>query len=76
MTDSKPRMSNAVKVKLIIGVVLLALVVVLIGQNWTDVETHIFFASVTMPRAILLTLMLLIGFAIGVIATWSYNRRR
>ena len=46
-------------------VVLLVLIVVL--QNTKAVETKLLFVSVVMPLALLLTLTLLFGFAVGVL---------
>jgi uncharacterized integral membrane protein len=52
--------------------VLLAVVVVL--QNTAQVETRFLFFSLSAPRAVMLTGTLLIGFALGVLATWRHGR--
>lgn len=54
--------------RIIAAVVLLALVVVLVLQNTEPVETRFLFATVSMPRALLLVLTLLVGFALGLLA--------
>lgn len=53
------------KVKLAVIAILAILVLVIALQNIANVETRILFATVTMPRAILLFAMLAIGFVIG-----------
>lgn len=62
----------------IAGIVLvLVLVGILIWQNRAPAEVRIFFAQpVIMPRALLLIVMLAIGFALGAVSMWSYGRRR
>jgi uncharacterized integral membrane protein len=62
-------------IKLILSVVLGVLVIIVALQNTASVETHILFASVTMPRALLLLCTLAIGFVIGIIVTISVLRR-
>lgn len=42
-------------------------VLVLILQNTEDVQTRILFATVTMPHAVLLVVMLAIGFVLGLL---------
>lgn len=44
-------------------------VLIVILQNTARVETRILFMSVTMPRALLLAVMLAFGFVLGVVAT-------
>ena len=53
------------KMKFIVIAVLAVLVLVVALQNTANVETRLLFATVTMPRAILLFVMLAIGFVIG-----------
>lgn len=53
------------KIVLVAIVAVLTLVVVL--QNTAQVETRLLFVTVTMPRAILLAVTLLIGFVIGLL---------
>ena len=51
-----------------------ALAVIVIFQNTDNVETQLLFWSITMPRAALLSVAMLAGFAGGVI--WVGLRRR
>lgn len=50
-----------------IGVIAVAAVVVLIVilQNTERTDTRILFATITMPRAVLLLVMLVVGFVLG-----------
>lgn len=52
-----------------IAVVTAAVIVVavLVFQNTEPTRTRILFATITMPRAVLLVVMLAIGFALGVL---------
>lgn len=53
------------KIKLVVIAILAILVLIVALQNTANVETKLLFATVTMPRAILLFVMLAIGFVIG-----------
>jgi uncharacterized integral membrane protein len=53
------------KVKLFVAAVLCTLAVIIAFQNTESVDTHLLFFTVTMPRALLLLVTLLIGMAIG-----------
>ena len=55
-------------------VAVLGIIVVL--QNTQAVETKLLFVTVTMPRAVLLFVTLVIGFVIGVLAAEKITRRR
>ena len=61
--------------KMVSTVVLALLGVVVILQNTAPVETRILFFSITMPRAILLVGTTLIGFALGVLVSFSFQRQ-
>jgi len=50
--------------------------VILILQNTQPVETHLLVMKVTMSRAVLLIVTLLIGFALGLVAASLWNRRK
>ncbi len=52
-----------------IGVIAVSVIVVLIVilQNTDPVQTRILFATVTMPRAVLLVVMLALGFVVGLL---------
>ncbi|HUW20057.1 MAG TPA: LapA family protein [Sedimentisphaerales bacterium] len=55
-----------VKITIAIVVSLLALIIVL--QNTQMVETRLLFFTIAMPRALLLIVTFLVGFAMGVIS--------
>lgn len=60
---------NKPKFFVIGGVTLLILMIIL--QNMASVETRILFLSVTMPRAALLVITLLVGFFLGLTAAFG-----
>lgn len=62
------------KIRLYILVVIVALAVIIIFQNTDQVKTQLLFWSFEMPRAALLSVATLVGFAGGVI--WVGRRRR
>jgi len=61
------------KIKLAVIAILAILVLIIALQNTANVETKILFATVTMPRAILLFVMLAIGFVIGWLSGARYS---
>jgi uncharacterized integral membrane protein len=61
--------------KMISIAVLTLLGVVIILQNTEPVVTRILFFSITMPRAILLMGTTLIGFALGVLVSFFFQRK-
>jgi len=63
------------KVKFTIASVLAVLVIILVLQNTEPVETRFLFASVTMPRAALLALTMLLGVATGVLVSLAISAR-
>ena len=70
------RSDDMTKLKLIILLVLSVLAIVLVLQNTQAVETKLLFVTVTMPRAALLGLTLLIGFACGILAALGVGKKR
>ena len=74
MAETTP--STFRKLKLIIIAVLAVIVLIIAIQNTANVETRLLFATVTMPRAVLLFVMLVIGFVIGWLsgARFSLNK--
>jgi lipopolysaccharide assembly protein A len=64
---------NKVKIAAVIIVALLVLIVVL--QNTDVTETKLLFVTVTMPRAVLLLVTLVIGFALGVLFAGRLTRK-
>ena len=61
--------------KLISITVLTILGVIIILQNTEQVETRILFLSISMPRAILLMGTTLIGFSIGILVSFFFQRK-
>ena len=64
------------KARWIATVVLAVLVVIMVLQNTEAVETRLLFATVTMPRAVLLLTTALIGFAMGILTALLMMRQR
>jgi uncharacterized integral membrane protein len=62
--------------KLIVASVLAILVAILVVQNTEPVETHLLFATVVMPRAVLIFISAAAGFALGVLLTMSLKPKR
>jgi uncharacterized integral membrane protein len=63
----------------LIAIAILALgAIILILQNTESVETRLFFATVVMPRSLLLVLNILIGVGIGLFMglRWSQASRK
>ena len=56
--------------------ILALLGVIIILQNTTPVETKLLFFSITMPRAILLMVTTLIGFALGLLVSFYMQRKK
>ena len=64
-----------VKLKMSVAVVLILLVLIVIFQNREPVETKFLFASITMPRAALLTVTMLIGIAAGMLLSLGLAKK-
>ena len=62
------------QVRLIAILVLALVVAVLILQNTEPVETRLLFATVEMPRALLLLTTVLVGFALGILTALVWMR--
>jgi uncharacterized integral membrane protein len=62
------------KAKLIIAALVAAVLIILILQNSEDVEIRILFATIIMPRAVLIVITALSGFVIGVLTAMLYSR--
>ena len=65
-----------VKLKLFAALVLIVLVLIVVFQNTEPVETRLLFITVTMPRAALLAIAMLIGVAAGILVSLSLAKRR
>ena len=62
--------------KLVSIAVLIIPGIIIILQNTQPVETRILFMTITMPRAILLLVTTLIGFALGVLVSFFFQRKK
>ena len=62
--------------KLVLGVVIALLALIIVLQNTETVETRLLFITISMPRAVLLFGTTLIGFALGVLASFSLMKKR
>ncbi|MHC4622439.1 MAG: LapA family protein [Planctomycetota bacterium] len=56
------------KVKIVVAVVVSLLALIVVLQNTETVETRLLLLTIAMPRALLLIVTFLVGFAIGVIS--------
>ncbi|MBW2467018.1 MAG: DUF1049 domain-containing protein [Deltaproteobacteria bacterium] len=61
--------------KLISIAVLSLLGVIIILQNMEQVETRLLFFTILMPRAILLMGTTMIGFALGILVSFLFQRK-
>ena len=59
----------------LIGIVVV-LVVIIAFQNTAAVDTQLLFATVTMPRALLIVVTLVIGFALGLLTAMKVGPSR
>jgi len=64
------------KAKLIVALILAVLTVVVVLQNTEAVSTKLLFVTVTMPRVLLLFLVLAVGFVLGIIASLSWTKKK
>ena len=71
MSEAK-KTKKGVSFKTILTIVVVVLLIVVVLQNTATVETTILFFKVSMPRALLLFVVGLIGFVIGLV----YGGRR
>jgi uncharacterized integral membrane protein len=62
--------------KLIVASCLAILVAIIVVQNRDPVATHLLFATLSMPLAILLFITAAAGFALGVLLTMSHHAKR
>ena len=62
--------------KLIAAVVVGILVVIVMLQNTHEVETRLLFVTITMPRAVLLLVTLVIGFVIGLLVSGRLRAKK
>ncbi len=64
------------KAKHVLWIVLLVLGIIVILQNTSAVETKVLFFTITMPRAVLLLVTAVIGYAVGALTTLSLCNKR
>jgi len=64
------------KAKLIIALILVSVVLVVIFQNRQPVETKFLFVAITMPKAALIGLTLLVGMAVGILVSLGMTSRK
>lgn len=69
-------MVTRVKLKIVAAFILAVLAIVIIVQNVEPVAVQILFVTVTMPRAALLAITLLVGIAIGILISLGLTGRR
>jgi uncharacterized integral membrane protein len=63
------------KPRLISALVLVVVILIVIFQNSAPVETRLLFVTITMPRAALLGITMLIGVAIGILVALGMSRK-
>ena len=63
------------KFKTSVIAVFLVLILIIALQNTQSVETKLLFATITMPRALLLMLTFLFGFIAGLLTALSIERK-
>lgn len=63
------------KVKLFSVLALILLVLIVVFQNTEPVQTKFLFAQLTMPRAALLAITMLIGVAVGVLVSLLVSKK-
>ena len=64
------------KVKVISALVLVVVALIVVLQNTAPVETRFLFVTVTMPRAVLLGITMLIGIATGILVALGLSVKK
>jgi uncharacterized integral membrane protein len=64
------------RTKIITAVVIAMIFAIIVFQNTAPVETHIFFVTITMPRAALLLLTFFTGLVVGLLIAMPSRRGR
>jgi uncharacterized integral membrane protein len=62
--------------KIFVASILAILVAIMVVQNREPVTTHLLFATVVMPHAVLLFITAAAGFALGALLTLSLSTKR
>lgn len=65
-----------VRAKLITALALVAVVIIVVFQNTQPVETKFLFVTMTMPRAALLAVTLLVGIAVGILVAFGLSVKK
>lgn len=68
-------MRPATRAKVITAIVLGVVAAVIALQNLEPIDTTILFATVTMPRILILLIMLGIGFILGIVLSFIWTTR-
>ena len=61
--------------KLVAAAVVAVLAIIVVAQNTQAVETKLLLVTVTMPRAVLLFITLLVGFVLGLVSAGRISRK-
>ncbi|QDT34558.1 hypothetical protein Mal48_38200 [Thalassoglobus polymorphus] len=64
------------KAKIIASVIAALLVLIIVLQNTAVVETKVLFTTISMPRATLLFITLVVGFLLGLVAAGRWSSRK
>ncbi|WP_417847688.1 LapA family protein [Thalassoglobus sp.] len=64
------------KAKIIGSVIAALLVLIVVLQNTAVVETKVLFTTISMPRATLLFITLVVGFLLGLVVAGRWNSRK
>jgi putative membrane protein len=64
------------RTKTIVVLVLAVLAAIIILQNTQTVETRILFVTISMPRALLLFVTLMVGFGLGILVALAGFKKR
>ena len=64
-----------VKLKLSAALAMIVIVLIVVFQNTELVETKLLFVTVTMPRAALLAITMLIGVAAGILVALGLSKK-
>ena len=63
------------RVRIVIAIVVAILAIIIALQNTQAVETKLLLVTITMPRAVLLFVTLLVGSALGLVSAVWFSRR-
>lgn len=64
------------RLKLVVGLILVVLAIIVVLQNTMPVETKILFITLTLPRALLLFLTLLVGIVLGILIALHFLKKK